>query len=308
MAMAEHSSQKNLTDEQPVSKEESLALGNLLKVRLGPAPDQVKVKDPKVKNSKLKDPARLEGNTHVPKPTNEERKQFANLLGPGFLQQAKLSAKQKETLGLRPDKKDIASSKTKDVFHPKLDTKFAKGHKLHTPWLLWLDEPDQNPNARNFDQVDWEDKLNKICLFGYVEEFWGLMAQIIDIQSLEVRSNYHLFRDGIKPMWEHERNKQGGKWVFNLPKRGQGSLNDLWLETMLLCIGECFGSNSEDVCGAVVSPRAKISRIALWTSDSSNEEKIMGIGQIFKESLEKSVPVVSLSYIKHTDNVSLYKL
>lgn len=36
------------------------------------------------------------------------------------------------------------------------------------------------------------------------------------------------------------------------------SLNDLWLETMLLCIGECFGSNSEDVCGAVVSPRAKV--------------------------------------------------
>ena len=35
-------------------------------------------------------------------------------------------------------------------------------------------------------------------------------------------SNYHLFKHGIKPMWEHEANRRGGKWIIQFPHKLKG--------------------------------------------------------------------------------------
>ena len=40
-------------------------------------------------------------------------------------------------------------------------------------------------------------------------------------------------QEGIQPMWEDERNKQGGRWLVNLDKRKRGAeLDRFWLETV----------------------------------------------------------------------------
>jgi translation initiation factor 4E len=31
-------------------------------------------------------------------------------------------------------------------------------------------------------------------------------------------SDYHIFKDGIKPMWEDDANRWGGKWLVRLKK------------------------------------------------------------------------------------------
>ena len=48
-------------------------------------------------------------------------------------------------------------------------------------------------------------------------------------------SNYHLFKEGIKPEWEDPVNDLGGKWVVTSPKNKHSELNDLWLTTVRLC-------------------------------------------------------------------------
>ena len=42
-----------------------------------------------------------------------------------------------------------------------------------------------------------------------------------------------LFQEGIKPMWEDERNKKGGRWLINLDKKQRAScLDNFWLEVV----------------------------------------------------------------------------
>jgi len=53
--------------------------------------------------------------------------------------------------------------------------------------------------------------------------------------ELSTGSNYHLFKFGIRPEWEDEQNKAGGKWVVNITKDRKNELDTMWLHTV--CIG-----------------------------------------------------------------------
>ena len=70
------------------------------------------------------------------------------------------------------------------------------------------------------------------------------------------------FQEGVKPMWEDERNRRGGRWVINLNKSQRAqSLDKIWLEVMLCLIGEAFDDHSKFV----------ISRKALNPCGKTNE-------------------------------------
>ncbi|KAB0395268.1 hypothetical protein E2I00_015829, partial [Balaenoptera physalus] len=90
--------------------------------------------------------------------------------------------------------------------------------------------------------------------------------------------DYSLFKDGIEPMWEDEKNKRGGRWLITLNKQQRRSdLDRFWLETLLCLIGESFDDYSDDVCGAVVNVRAKGDKIAIWTTECENREAVTHI-------------------------------
>uniref|UniRef100_A0A3Q3VS54 Eukaryotic translation initiation factor 4eb n=1 Tax=Mola mola TaxID=94237 RepID=A0A3Q3VS54_MOLML len=87
-------------------------------------------------------------------------------------------------------------------------------------------------------------------------------------------------QDGIKPMWEDERNRRGGRWLITLSKQQRKSdLDQFWLETLLCLVGEAFENYSDDVCGAVINVRAKGDKIAIWTTNYENKEAITHIGR-----------------------------
>ncbi|MGH0117384.1 UNVERIFIED_CONTAM: hypothetical protein FKN15_033479 [Acipenser sinensis] len=116
--------------------------------------------------------------------------------------------------------------------------------------------------------------------------------------------DYCLFKDGIKPMWEDDRNKLGGRWLMTLNKQQRhNDLDRYWMETLLCLIGESFGEASDDVCGAVVNVRPKGDKLAIWTGNCENKEAIMTIGQQYKERL--SIPSKALiGYQSHDDTSS----
>merc|ERR1719162_51791 len=62
-------------------------------------------------------------------------------------------------------------------------------------------------------------------------------------------------------------------------------LDTLWTDIVLGIIGEGLGSEGTCVCGAVVSARNKVSKIALWISDRS-EEKAVPVGKAFHQILK----------------------
>ncbi|KAG0250157.1 eukaryotic translation initiation factor 4E [Mortierella polycephala] len=156
---------------------------------------------------------------------------------------------------------------------------FNAKHPLHNSWTLWFDNPGKKSNANN-----WEQSLKDLISIDTVEDFWGVYNNILKTCDMPVSSNYHLFKQGIKPMWEDSANKNGGKWSIQLPRnKFMNEIDNIWLFTMLACIGEAFEHENE-VCGVVVSVRKAFFRIALWTRSSDNQEKAMSIGRTLKKS------------------------
>ena len=108
---------------------------------------------------------------------------------------------------------------------------------------------------------------------------------ILEPTKLEPGSNYHLFKEGVIPMWEDVANAKGGKWIYTSPKQKKGKVDQAWLHTVLSLIGENM-NDTGDVCGAVMSVRRTQDRIAVWTGKASVKELQLGIGHCFKQSLD----------------------
>ena len=113
-----------------------------------------------------------------------------------------------------------------------------------------------------------------------VEDFWALYNHIELASRLAAGCDYSLFKEGVKPMWEDDRNKKGGRWLINLDKKQRAScLDNFWLEVvslpsswsnvsltlshfqMLCLIGESFDGESVIVNGAVVNVRNRVRRL-----------------------------------------------
>ncbi|CAJ0769499.1 12854_t:CDS:2, partial [Entrophospora sp. SA101] len=98
---------------------------------------------------------------------------------------------------------------------------FNVKHPLYNAWTLWFDNPGKKANTVT--------------------------------SELSTNSNYHLFKHGIKPMWEDPENERGGKWVIQFHK-------------------------NKIVCGVVFSVRKILYRISLWTRTSNNKAVCESIG------------------------------
>jgi translation initiation factor 4E len=190
------------------------------------------------------------------------------------------------------DKKEGSGTDTVTVFQDSVN--FNVKHPLQHRWTLWYDCA-----GKKVVQSAWGDQLRKVVTVDTVEDFWGLYNNIIPASKLSVGANYHLFKEGIEPKWEDETNAKGGKWLTVLPAKARtnGSLDKLWLWSLLACIGEAFDDENE-ICGCVVSIRKGGDKIALWTRTSSLEAVQKRIGVQFKAALELQEP---LQYQSHAD-------
>ncbi|XP_072383182.1 eukaryotic translation initiation factor 4E-1A-like isoform X1 [Diabrotica undecimpunctata] len=171
---------------------------------------------------------------------------------------------------------------------------FSIKHPLQNAWTLWYYENDRTQA--------WEKNQKEIATFQTVEDFWSLYNHIKPSSELRQGTDYSLFKKGIRPMWEDDANKRGGRWLLSLEKKQRNNdLDRYWLDIILCLIGEAF-ENSEEICGAVVNIRQKGDKIAVWTADARNNAAVLEIGRILKERLH--IPSrVTLGYQLHTDTI-----
>ncbi|EMC94137.1 hypothetical protein BAUCODRAFT_55557, partial [Baudoinia panamericana UAMH 10762] len=125
------------------------------------------------------------------------------------------------------------------------------------------------PSGKN---TDWEKSMKPLCRIHTVQDFWKVYAHLKRPSALPPVSDYHFFKDGIRPVWEDEENKKGGKWTMRLKK---GVADRYWEDLLLALIGEQFAEASEEVCGCVVSVRAGEDVFSIWTkNDGGRNVKI----------------------------------
>ncbi|XP_043472144.1 eukaryotic translation initiation factor 4E-1A-like [Leptopilina heterotoma] len=188
------------------------------------------------------------------------------------------------------DKKELELVSMEE-FPPELLIK----HPLQNTWTLWYYEQDRSKS--------WEESQREIAKFDTAEDFWSLYNHIKSASELRNGSDYSMFKEGVRPMWEDDANKNGGRWLINLEKKQRPTeLDRFWLEILLCMIGEGFNEFSEDICGAVVNVRARQDKLALWTGNANSSQSIMEIGRKLKERL-RITSKVTIGYQIHSDTM-----
>ena len=71
-------------------------------------------------------------------------------------------------------------------------------HRLQSTYCLWFSRKTGGKQAQNaFDQ-----NLRNVGTFSTCEQFWDLYGHIVFPGEMSSHSDFHLFKEGIKPMWE----------------------------------------------------------------------------------------------------------
>jgi len=138
---------------------------------------------------------------------------------------------------------------------------------------MWYDTPvkaQRRPDSKNWNSS----AIKPVMTFDTVEDFWCLFNNLVKASELSNKSNYHLFREGLRPEWEEF--PHGGCWEVKLGKDTH-SMDQSWEFTLLAMIGDQF-EDSDEVAGAVVRIRQRGSRLELWTRNSANESAARRIG------------------------------
>ncbi|XP_030036834.1 eukaryotic translation initiation factor 4E1 [Manduca sexta] len=170
-----------------------------------------------------------------------------------------------------------ATTETKANNNAEVPPEFLIKHPLQNTWSLWFYDNDRNKT--------WEENLIELTTFDTVEDFWRLYHHIKLPSELRQGHDYAVFKQGIRPMWEDDANKMGGRWLVSLEKKQRNSdLDRFWLDVILLLIGEAF-ENSDEICGAVVNLRPRLDKIGIWTADASKQHANIEIGRKLKEQL-----------------------
>jgi len=140
---------------------------------------------------------------------------------------------------------------------------------LEHTWSLWYDlQPKKGLLVEDYRKL-----LQKVGDFNSISSFWSTWHNLFQNLPDQV-CNFQVFKEGIEPIWEHERNINGGKWVITRATDSsvENNIKD-WLSLVLSMIAGGLGSE-EDICGAVLSIRNWGISITVWNRDSTNMEQI----------------------------------
>ncbi|KAL2010563.1 hypothetical protein VTN00DRAFT_6370 [Thermoascus crustaceus] len=156
------------------------------------------------------------------------------------------------------DKRDSQSEQegtTTEGVKSKGSVSSLKEHPLKTTWVVWYRPPTPKYS-------DYEKSTIALASISSVESFWTIYSHLKRPSLLPTVSDYHIFKKGIRPVWEDEANKRGGKWIVRLKK---GVADRYWEDLLLAMVGDQFAEAGDEVCGAVLSVRSGEDVLSVWT-------------------------------------------
>lgn len=84
----------------------------------------------------------------------------------------------------------------------------------------------------SFDNLSQSISSSAVSTFNTVEDFWSLFTHIKQPSEVNVGSDYSLFKENIRPMWEDKGNKNGGRWMLTLSRSMRAELDRYWIDTV----------------------------------------------------------------------------
>ncbi|RXN20103.1 calpain-10 [Labeo rohita] len=175
----------------------------------------------------------------------------------------------------------------------------AGEHPLQYNYTFWYS---RRTPGRPASTQSYEQNIKQIGSFASVEQFWRFYSHMIRPGDLTGHSDFHLFKEGIKPMWEDDANKSGGKWIIRLRK---GLASRCWENLILAMLGEQF-MVGEEICGAVVSVRFQEDIISIWNKTASDQATTARIRDTLRRVLNLP-PNTIMEYKTHTDSIKAWE-
>jgi translation initiation factor 4E len=146
----------------------------------------------------------------------------------------------------------------------KLENKFSFWYRISDDIIQY-----QTPKQA-LDKKIYETQVKKIHEFDTVEEFWGIFQHLRKPDSCKPGIEFMMFKEPIKPMWEDEYNKNGGKISIKLRK---DYTTIIWEEMIFALIGGILPKEmKEEINGIVVTSRKEFNTLQIWFK--TFEEKI----------------------------------
>eukprot|EP01016_Furgasonia_blochmanni_P042965 TRINITY_DN5770_c0_g1_i1.p1 TRINITY_DN5770_c0_g1~~TRINITY_DN5770_c0_g1_i1.p1 ORF type:complete len:258 (+),score=52.02 TRINITY_DN5770_c0_g1_i1:157-930(+) len=141
---------------------------------------------------------------------------------------------------------------------------------------------------------EYEETIRRVGSFDTIEDFWMYYQHIRRPDTLPSGVEFYLFQEGIRPMWEDEANRNGGKFVLRIQKT---YANRFWEDLILSFIGEQSEDN-DDICGLILSVRNNEIVISVWTKSLFNSQARRSLGDWMRKTLELS-DRIEIEYKEH---------
>jgi len=143
-------------------------------------------------------------------------------------------------------------------------------HKLRYKWNLWAHLP-QDP--------DWTVKsYKKVYQFKTVEEAIAITESL----PTDLVKNCMLFvmRDGVTPMWEDVKNRNGGCFSYKVSNK---NVFEVWRDLTYAIIGESISTNStfvNCVTGITISPKKNFCIVKIWMTNCEHQNPVIVTNEI----------------------------
>ena len=155
-------------------------------------------------------------------------------------------------------------------------------HKFICNWVLWTHLPNDD---------NWSfDSYKKIITIKSIEDALNLFENFPE--NIIKNSMLFLMRDGIKPLWEDDLNKNGGCFSYKINNK---LVNDLFRKMAYVLMGENLANPeiSQYINGITISPKKNFCIIKIWLSTCKfdnpdvicNLESLNKVGCLFKKHI-----------------------
>jgi hypothetical protein len=135
-------------------------------------------------------------------------------------------------------------------------------HDLSDSWILWAHLP---------HDTDWSLKsYMKIYEFNTVEQAITITETLPPV--LVTNCMLFLMRKGINPIWEDERNRNGGCFSYKIPNK---DVPDAWKQLSYSLVGETMSDNNKllsHINGITISPKKNFCIIKVWLANCSFQD------------------------------------
>ena len=135
--------------------------------------------------------------------------------------------------------------------------------KLSDKYAFWYHINEISPDQ------EYESQIKKLAEFDTLEDFWAIFQYLKKPDDCKQAIEFQLFKDPIKPMWEDENNKDGGRIALKLRKEFS---NLVWEELVFAFIGGYFTKEIKDeINGLVINCKKDFNTLQIWIKSYTNE-------------------------------------